>query len=111
MAESRGGKENMRLKKSFHRVYQEGTEFVHAEKFKVYLTSSQLKVKPKSNNIAGLQIADLIAYPSYKRMLFQKGRVEKVGRYGEQILDILESKKYYGGVSNRLWGYGKKWLP
>jgi len=111
MAESRGGKEDMRLKKSFHRVYQEGTEFVHAEKFKVYLTSSQLKVKPKSNNIAGLQIADLIAHPSYKRMLFQKGRVEKVGRYGEQILDILESKKYYRGVSNRLWGYGKKWLP
>lgn len=111
MAESRGGKEDMRLKKSFHRVYEEGTEFVHAEKFKAYLSSSQLKAKPKSNNIAGLQIADLVAYPSYKRMLFQKGKVEKVGQFGERIVDILENYKYYRGLSNRLWGYGKKWLP
>jgi len=111
MAESRGGKEDMRLKKSFHRVYKEGTEFVHTEKFKSCLTSSQLIVKPKSNNIAGLQVADLIAYPSYKRILFQKGRVEKVGKFGEQIVNILEDHKYYRGISNRLWGYGKKWFP
>ena len=84
---------------------------MYAEKFETFLTSSQLIVKLKSNNIAGLQVADLIAYPSYKRMLFQKGRVGKVGKFGAQIVDILEHDKYYRGVSNQLWGYGKKWLP
>lgn len=111
MCESRGGKEDMRLKKSFRRICLEGTEFIPEHIFSTYLTSSQLKVKPKANNISGLQIADLLAYPSYKRILFQKGRIDNLGRYGEQIVNILESHKYYRGSSNQLWGYGKKWLP
>lgn len=111
MCESRGGKEDVRLKKSFHRIFTEGTEFISHDIFSTHLTSSQLKVKPKANNISGLQIADLIAHPSYKRILYQKGRTEKLGRYGEQIVQILENQKYYRGPSNQLWGYGKKWLP
>ncbi|MHA1702615.1 MAG: DUF3800 domain-containing protein [Promethearchaeota archaeon] len=111
MCESRGGKEDMRLKRSFHKIYEEGTEFVHTEKFKAFLTSSQLKVKLKSNNIAGLQIADLIAHPSYKKILLQKGRVSEIGRFAKKITHILERNKYYRGSFNRVWGYGKKWLP
>ena len=111
MSESRGGKEDMRLKKSFERIFVEGTEFIPVEKFQTYLTSRQLKVKPKLNNIAGLQIADLVAHPSYKRILFQKGRVDKLGKFGEKISMILEENKYYRGKNNRLWGFGKKWLP
>lgn len=111
MIESRGGKEDIRLKKSFKKIYDEGTEFVPVDKFHKLLTSCQLKVKPKSNNIAGLQIADIIAYPAYQRILFQRGRIEKVGQFGEKIITILENDKYYRGKGNKLWGYGKKWLP
>lgn len=111
MAESRGGKEDNRLKKSFKKVYEEGTEFIPTEKFKKYLSSCQLKVKPKSNNIAGLQVADLIAYPSFKKILYQKGRTDRISQFGEKIIEILEKDKYYRGTTNRLWGYGKKWLP
>jgi len=111
LCESRGGKEDKRLKQSFQRVYKEGTDYVSSEKFESYLTSSQLKVKPKLNNIAGLQIADLIAHPSYKKILFQKARTDSLGEFGSKIANILETEKYYRGSGNKVWGYGKKWLP
>jgi hypothetical protein len=111
MCESRGGKEDLRLKDSFNKVYKEGSEFVLADLLHATLTSCQLKVKPKVNNISGLQIADMIAYPSYKRIIYQKGHTEKIGRLSSQIAELLEENKYYRGPNNRLWGYGKKWLP
>jgi len=50
MAESRGGKEDMRLKASYKRVYHEGTEYVAADAFATHLTSQQLKLKAKKAN-------------------------------------------------------------
>jgi len=111
MCESRGGKEDRRLKESFHKIYIEGSEYIPNTRFQSVLTSSQLKVKPKTNNISGLQIADMIAYPSYKRLLVQKDFVENVGIFAQKIISILEDNKYYRGPNNRLWGFGKKWLP
>lgn len=111
MCESRGGKEDRRLKDSFNRIYREGSEFISSDRFCSALSSCQLKIKPKANNISGLQIADMIAYPSYKRILYQKGQINKLGYFGEKIAGILEDDKYYRGPNNRLWGFGKKWLP
>jgi hypothetical protein len=54
MAESRGGKEDRRLKDSFERVYDRGSNYLARQEFVRHLTSRQLKVKAKSNNIAGL---------------------------------------------------------
>ena len=48
MAESRGGKEELRLKTSYRRVYNEGTEYVAVEDFGRFLTSRQLKIKQKN---------------------------------------------------------------
>lgn len=42
MAESRGGKEDRRLKDSFNRLYRTGTEFLEPKIFSDYLTSCQL---------------------------------------------------------------------
>jgi len=60
MAESRGGKADRKLKDSFHRLWKQGTDPVKPETFQRALSSRQLKVKPKANNIAGLQLADLL---------------------------------------------------
>lgn len=65
MAESRGKKEDMRLKAEFSRIYTTGTTNISHARFVARLTSSQLKVKPKSANVSGLQLADLIAHPSF----------------------------------------------
>ena len=66
MFESRGGKEDMRLKESYRKIFTNGTDWIKAEDIKQTITSNELKIKPKSANIAGLQIADLLAYPLYR---------------------------------------------
>ena len=43
LAESRGGKEDRRLKDSFEGIWESGTDFVEAMRFQERLTSRQLK--------------------------------------------------------------------
>lgn len=76
MAESRGGKEDMRLKKVFTGLHEKGTDFVKPERFQKRFTSKQLKVKPKGANVAGLQLADLLAHPSRRDVLVDNGHME-----------------------------------
>src|SRR5712691_9673111 len=89
MAESRGGKEDRRLKDSYERVYDSGSAFVARQEFAAHLSSRQLKVKSKSNNIAGLQLADLIAHPSYKATLARQTGQNLAANFGGQIAAIL----------------------
>ncbi len=111
MAESRGGKEDMRLKRSFERIYEQGTSYVSAELFADRLTSRQLKVKNKSNNIAGLQLADLVAHPSFKATLARRQNQSLPQNFGGQIAGILERDKYNRSPLGRIDGWGRKWLP
>ena len=64
MAESRGKKENKQLEESYKRIYKYGTDFVHTRLFQRWLSSGEIKIRPKSDNVSGLQLADLIANPS-----------------------------------------------
>jgi hypothetical protein len=89
MAESRGKKEDMRLKDSFERIYTRGTDYMKPEQFTACLTSKKLKVKTKSNNIAGLQIADLIAHPSFRATLARRHEESLPENFGGNIARIL----------------------
>ena len=111
IAESRGGKEDRRLKDSFHRLYSNGSDYLESLLFAQYLTSCQLKVKPKSTNIAGLQLADLIAHPSYKATLALHIGQELPSTFGGEIAKILESSKYNRSPDGTIDGWGRKWLP
>jgi len=107
MAESRGGREDRRLKDSFTRLWQRGTEYVERQQFQDRLTSRQLKVKTKANNIAGLQLADLIAHPSRHEILHENGLVTNPpAPFGARIVQILQQK--YDQRPGRL--FGKKLL-
>ena len=107
MAESRGGKEDMRLKKSFERLFEQGTSFVEERQFREALTSRQLKVRPKANNVAGLQLADLVAHPSRNEILRDHGLLDKdIAPFAARIIDILQAK--YDRMGNRL--FGKKFI-
>ena len=111
MAESRGGKEDRRLKDSFERVYEKGSDFIDAVVFTHVLTSRQLKVKPKSNNIAGLQLADLLAHPSFRATMARHNRESLPENFGGQIARILEDSKYCRSPRGKIDGWGRKWLP
>lgn len=110
MIESRGAKEDMRLKKSFSRIYENGTQYIEVERLQKRLTSKELKVKPKMLNIACLQIADLLAQPS-RRFMFRFYKIDegKSFAFGDKIIEIIEGK-YYKGRSG-IEGYGIKMLP
>jgi len=107
MAESRGGKEDKRLKASFLKLWNEGTQFVPPDKFQEVFTSKQLKVKPKANNISGLQLADLIAHPSRNEILHENKFLERpIAPFASRINSILQGKYYQQG--GRI--FGKKFL-
>jgi Protein of unknown function (DUF3800) len=111
MAESRGGKEDRRLKDEFSRIYVAGTANVAHAEFVARLTSSQLKVKPKSANVTGLQLADLIAHPSYAAMKATRAGETLPDNFGGRVATILERSKYRRGYSGQIDGWGRKWLP
>ncbi|HEX7343720.1 MAG TPA: DUF3800 domain-containing protein, partial [bacterium] len=111
LAESRGGKEDRRLKDSFARHSQMGTRYLTAERITQRLTSNQLKVKSKSNNISGLQLTDLVAYPSFRSTLARHQNQSLADNFSMKIAQILEEHKYYRSSTGRIWGWGRKWLP
>lgn len=95
IAESRGGKEDRKLKDSFSRLWKDGTEYISPERFQGVLTSKQLKVKPKANNISGLQIADMIAHPSRTEILLENERLSTdLAPFAKKVVAILR-RKYY----------------
>ncbi|MCY7411294.1 MAG: DUF3800 domain-containing protein [Chitinophagales bacterium] len=111
MIESRGGKEDMRLKKSFRRLMDVGTQFLSPEKLSQHITSKELKVKAKGANIAGLQLADLIAH-AVRRYAFRTIWKMDDGKqtFSDSIISILEKRKFFK-YKNLIYGYGLKKLP
>lgn len=107
MAESRGGKEDRRLKDSFHRLWERGTEYVGQEQFQKSFTSKQLKVKPKSANVSGLQLADIIAHPSRAEILYEEGLLgRELAPFSKKVIAILKRK--YDRSEGRI--FGKKFI-
>ncbi len=111
MFESRGGKEDMRLKKSFRKITDNGTHHLSSEDLLEHLTSKELKIKPKTANISGLQIADLIAHPA-RRWFYKKIFKMDDGKntFGDEIIKILEKDKFFR-YEGKIYGYGAKKLP
>jgi hypothetical protein len=107
MAESRGGKEDNRLKGSFTGLWENGTDYLSAEDFQKRLTSRELKIKPKSNNISGLQLADLLAHPSRNEILAEAGLLAKgIAPFASAVTEILQAK--YDQQQGRM--FGKKFI-
>ncbi|NOY05867.1 MAG: DUF3800 domain-containing protein [Chlorobi bacterium] len=107
MAESRGAKEDRRLKDSFHRLWEQGTEYVDPKQFQESITSGQLKVKLKTANVSGLQLSDIIAHPSRAEILDEEKLLGKpLAPFSKKIIKILQQK--YDQQKGRI--FGKKFL-
>lgn len=111
MAESRGGREDRRLKAEFERIFRQGTMNVGHVDFVARFTSSQLKVSPKDKNVAGLQLADPIAHPSFAAIKARRESTDLPANFGGQVAQILEASKYRRRWDGQIRGYGTKWLP
>lgn len=111
MIEARNKTVDRRLKESFRRICSRGTSYTEPELFGSTFTSSELKIEPKYKNIPGLQLADLIAHPSFKAMLASRNRQPVASNFGGEIVRILRKSKYDRSPSGRIDGWGTKWLP
>jgi hypothetical protein len=112
MAESRGAAEDRLLKAAYKNIYDNGTYYHNSEFFQQTLTSCEIKLKPKTKNIAGLQIADIIAYPSKQEILADYDRYERYSEdsFNQRICDCIQVKYNKQVFRGRLFGYGKVFI-
>lgn len=111
MAEGRGGNEDRLLKEHYRQLYENGTGYVGRDKLLARLTSRELKVKKKGENIAGLQLAEFLVRPCYYAALARRKGIALPANFGGQIEAIVEQSKYYRDERGTVVGYGRKWFP
>lgn len=113
MAESRGKKEDRKLEKAYIDTYQHGTTLKDASFFQTSLSSKEIKIKKKTENILGLQFADLLAHPCKQDILLEVDMIEdKRSEFVKSICRHLNETKYnrkWG--TNEVWFWGKYFIP
>ncbi len=86
VAESRGKREDDELQLSFLKIVNGGTDFCSASRFKKI--DFKLIFREKKMNIVGTQVADLIAYPTARRVLNPLGP--------NPAFDVIKNKFFKG---------------
>ncbi|MBI4198076.1 MAG: DUF3800 domain-containing protein, partial [Chloroflexi bacterium] len=93
LAEARGGKEDMALKDAYRKLWQGGTYYISSQEFQKVLTSRELKVKRKEQNIGGLQVTDLLAYPAKQYILESGEKVPPAGAtFSAKLAQVFKGK-------------------
>ncbi|OGJ90704.1 MAG: hypothetical protein A2487_15285 [Candidatus Raymondbacteria bacterium RifOxyC12_full_50_8] len=97
LAENRGGHEDIQLKGAYRALLENGTIARTPSYFKQVLSSSEIKIKPKSANIAGTQLADLLAHPC-KQATVLSGSEKDVweSSFGARIYATIEDRFFHG---------------
>lgn len=106
LAESRGGTEDTKLKEAYRLLHSGGTQFRGSQFFQKVLTSREIKLKPKSSNIAGLQVADLLAYPVKQKILVENKIISSLDDFNNEICGVIHSKYNRHVYNGRIFGYG-----
>lgn len=111
LAESRGGREDKITKEAYRYVY-EGSGHRPLKNAKKYLSSKEIKLKRKTDNIAGLQFVDLLSHPSRRYILSQEELADniKADSFEQRIVDILVRDKFCRR-DNIIEGIGTKFFP
>ena len=108
LAESRGGSEDTQLKEAYKRVYNAGTRYREPEFFQDVLSSKEIKLKPKRNNIAGLQLADILAHPVKQSILQENKKIPDPGSiFGKKICEAIKTKYNRHLYRAYIKGYGR----
>jgi hypothetical protein len=112
VAETRGKKEDRQLLGAYKTVYSGGTLMFQPPFHGRALTTTEVKIRRKENNIPGLQLADTLAHPVKQAMLRERGVIEDDPRdvFGPRIVSAAEPKFNRDETTTQVWGYGKIWL-
>jgi hypothetical protein len=111
MPESRQDKDAL-LQLAYDGVRKTGTDFLGKDRIASAIRSSHLKFRRKADNIAGLQLCDLLAHPSHMYTRSLMGHDVALGAFASQVSALLVSAKYDRSPWNgKIIGYGIKHLP
>lgn len=112
VAESRGTNEDQQLAAVFRAVASSGTRFLKPSQAKRAFTSKSLKLHRKDEDVAGLQLADILALPLKRAFLVQSGRCRAAaGRGGfARELAAVAMTKFRGFSQGEVAGRGLVWL-
>ena len=109
MGEARNPKDDAQLRRAFRYFYDNGTT-VRPDVIQRCLISRELKLVPKTDNVAAVQIADLLAHPAHRAYKFERLKIAQPQDYGTTVAKILLDKTYHRSWTGRIEGYGRKRL-
>lgn len=95
----------------YTKFYNNGTEHINRILLQNRLSSNKIKIKPKAANVAGLQLADLLAATCFshcKRIYINGGDFDP---FAMKVADLIESEKFYRDSSGNPHRYGRVWRP
>jgi hypothetical protein len=93
-------------------IHDNGSDHVDVKLFQERLTSREIKLRSKTANVAGLQLADVIANPACRHLICVHEKQKMTAPFGIRIVNILIRKKYVQNpYSGQIRGWGVKWLP
>jgi hypothetical protein len=113
IGEARNPTHDAPLKRAFRHFYLHKTgSLVNASLIQARLTSKELRLKPKSCNIAGLQLADILAHPCHRSLKFEQLGETIPPDYGTFLVSIMRRSIYdRNPQTGAIQTYGTKWLP
>jgi len=95
------------LKMAFADLLARGTQFRSPGFFTDVLDNHELKTAKKDTNIAGLQVADIIAYPSKEDVLAELGRIQIFsGKFVDELRKAMRKHYNRQAYNGRIRGYG-----
>ena len=111
MPEGRMGKKDALLQEAYREFREKGNYYYNPAQIRHRIPSDNLKFRYKRDNIAGQQLADLIAHPSHISILEERGFNVVVGEFGKKVEEVLLATKYDRSATGSIKGYGRKFLP
>ncbi len=112
MPEARRGKKDKALQDEYLRFWSNGTRFRTSDLVQQRLKAKSLKFRTKSDNVAGLQLCDLLAHASHFHVRERQGHDVELGPFSTRVREILVHSKYDRSPYNgRIIGYGYKYCP
>jgi hypothetical protein len=110
VSEARGMREDQYLGRAVDYFYAPGNAYFDRLRPALRFPEGCVRTVPKSQNNAGLQVADLVTFSSFYVMYAKRFRVSPLTGVLKQIADVLDEGKYRT-VKGEVEGYGQKWLP
>lgn len=111
MFESRSPQADKKLSASYNRIYHKGTEFIKSDALKKTFTSHELKLSKKKDNIAGIQLADLLSFAA-RRYTLDHYKIQPINgfTFNDLIIQVVLARKWRN-YNGKVEGFGIKLLP